>query len=645
MKKAIPVFLLLLFYIPFTSSAQILAANDSLLQLINSTAKEEVKAAAYISLGKNYLQTDFKKALPCFNKSIEIGYKEKLPVILADAYNNKGIVFIMSGEHAKALAYMDSALKYHKSTGNKQGIANVMGNIGNLYHSTGDNTKSLQYQLICLQMREELNDTTRLGPTYNGIANIYLAQHDDEKALLWYRKCLDMNRRLGNRIHEVAALCNIGIVLVRQNKLKEATAVYQMASSIADSTNNKDGKASAYMGFSQIYIEKKMFNDALSYEKKALEMMNETGNQFKENEAYGKIGEIYFDMNDYGKSIEYFTLFLNKSTEMGMKTQQRSALSNLADCYEKNGNVAMAYKYLSEYTKLNDTLLNDEKIKQATAMQTQFETERKEKENVILESKLKVQTLELMNNRYLLSGLGLLLILSVITASLLMRQNKLKAKQESLQLEQKLLRSQMNPHFIFNCLTTIESFIYENQPMEAGRYLSDFARLMRLILENSQEEYIPLNKEIKTLEYYLSLQKLRLEDHLTYEITTEGIDDPEGIDIPPMLTQPFIENAIEHGFRGISKEGHIDVAFHLIGRDKLQVQVTDNGRGINTTLQDNTNTRKHKSMALQITKERLMVLNKTKKQKVEFSISDISDEANSMTGTRVLFTIPLIYQG
>jgi tetratricopeptide (TPR) repeat protein len=642
MKKIMLISFFVFFYFSFISSAQQALTNDSLLHIINSTDKSEVKASNYILLGKNYLQSDLKKAAACIDKAINIGYSNNLPTVIADGYKLKGIISVISGEHLKGLASMDSALKYYKSTGNRQGIANVTGNIGNLYQSIGDNTRSLQYQLTCLKMREELNDTLGMGVTYNGIANIYLAQHEDDKALVWYRKCLDIDRMSNNKAFEVVALCNIGIVLVRQKKTEEASSVYQMASSIADSLNDKDGKASVYMGFSGIYIERKRWDDALSYEKKALQMMMETGNQFKANEAYGKIGEIYSYMNDYKKSIEYFTLFLNKSSEMGMKQQERQALFNLSECYEKLNDIDSAYKYLTAYNKINDTLLNEEKIKQVTAMQIKFETERKEKENVILGSKLKVQSLKLSNNRYLMFGLGSLLILSVVSAGLVVRQNKLKSKQASLQLEQKLLRSQMNPHFIFNSLTTIESFIYENQPKEAGRYLSDFARLMRLILENSLEEYIPLDKEIKTLEYYFVLQKLRLEDNLTYAICTDGIEDLENINIPPMLTQPFIENAIEHGFRGISKDGHIEVEFKITGR-QLQVQITDNGRGINSALQEvSASTGKHRSMALQITRERLMVLNRSKKQKVTFTISDISDEADHTTGTRVVFTIPLI---
>ena len=275
-------------------------------------------------------------------------------------------------------------------------------------------------------------------------------------------------------------------------------------------------------------------------------------------------------------------------------------------------------------------------------LQTKFETEKKEAEIEILAGKLQVQSLKLKNSRNIMLSLIGIFILSVLLAWLIFRQNKLKTERMAIQLEQKLLRSQMNPHFIFNSLTTIESFIYEKQPKEAGRYLSDFARLMRLILENSSEESIPLIKEIKTLEYYLQLQKLRLDGNLTYSIRTKGIEDVESINIPPMLTQPFIENSIEHGIKGIASDGHIDIEFELINDDTLRIQVTDNGIGINSALQNNSESMyKHKSMAVQITKERLLVLNKSKKQKVTFAISDISDENNLQSGTKVVFTIPV----
>ncbi len=643
MNKIFSFFLLAFLYSTGLTYGQNTMYTDSLNRVIHSSNSEEVKAANYILLGKAYFQMDFKKAIDFLDQAIKIGYKYNIVSGIADGYNNKGFAYINMGESMKALSCLDSALMYHERIGNKQGVASVLANYGNLYYAIGEYAKSLEYQLLCLKKREELNDKTGQGQTYNGIANIYLSQRDYDKALMWYKRCLDINRSAKNKTVEVSALCNIGTVLTRQSKLDEAYEVYKEAISIATSVNNKDGLAASYMGLSRIDIKNGRKNEALVHIKKAEKLFMETGNAYKVNDVKGKIGDIYSSMGDYKKAIEYYDLYVEFGKKMGMKKVVSDGLELLSECYSQLNNSEKAYQYLSEYSRMNDSMQKDEKIKQLAEMQVKFETERKERDNVILAGKLKVQSLELSNSRYLMAGLGVLFFLSVVIALLVVRQNKLKSQQTAIQLEQKLLRSQMNPHFIFNSLTTIESFIYENQPREAGKFLSDFARLMRLILENSSEEYIPLTKEIKTLEYYLVLQKLRLEDKLTYSIKTNGIEDMEGINIPPMLTQPFIENAIEHGFKGTNREGHIELEFKIIDNDILKIRVTDNGKGINNSLQENYESgSKHKSMAVQITKERLMVLNKTKKQKVTFSISDISDESSKSTGTRVEFTIPVV---
>jgi tetratricopeptide (TPR) repeat protein len=619
------------------------AYNDSIAGIIQTSGNNEVKASNYILLGKIYLKKDLKKAMDCFDNAIDLGYKNKLLQFIAEGYDNKGIVYINMGEQENAHSCLDSAMKYHSMIKNKAGIASVTSNYGNLYYSVGDYTRSLKYFLSSLEMREKIDDKLGQAKSYNGIANIYLAENDLERALTWYTRSLDLNKITKNSSIQVTALCNIGQVFVRQKKYDQALSSYYQAISVADTTNNKDGLASAYLGLSEILIDQNKFNEGLIYAKKVERLLSEIGSTFKINNLYIFLGDIYFKMKDYKKSVEYYDLLYRNGIGMNMKQYQRIALEGLSETYAKLNNSERAYYFQSKLMTLNDTLFKEERIKQIAEMQTKFETERKEQENQILAGKLKVQSLELSKNFYLMIGLGGLFLLSVVIAWLVVRQNKLRFNQAQLQLEQKLLRSQMNPHFIFNSLTSIESFIYENQPKEAGKYLSDFARLMRLILENSSEEFIPLNKEIKTLEYYLVLQKLRLEDNLTYNITTNGIEDLESIYIPPMLTQPFIENSIEHGIRGNKNEGHIDIEFKMIESEHLQIQVTDNGKGIDSRSQTN-NERKnnHKSMALQVTKERLQVLNKSKKQKVTFSISDLSHSAADKTGTKVIFTIPLV---
>jgi LytS/YehU family sensor histidine kinase len=235
-------------------------------------------------------------------------------------------------------------------------------------------------------------------------------------------------------------------------------------------------------------------------------------------------------------------------------------------------------------------------------------------------------------------AVGALLLLAIIIFILIVRQNKFRAEQRSMQLEQQLLRSQMNPHFIFNSLIAIESFIYKNEPKEAGKYLSGFARLMRLILENSKEEFVPLEKEIQTLENYLKLQKLRYDDAFEYSINVEENIDSAIIEIPPMLAQPFIENAIEHGLKGLGKKGSISINFFL-KNGELVFEVLDNGVGFEKSKAINNKAEGHRSLAITITQNRLKNLNK-KNRKIKVMMEDMKDDENRTIGAKVTFVVP-----
>ncbi|MEZ5196899.1 MAG: histidine kinase [Bacteroidales bacterium] len=211
-------------------------------------------------------------------------------------------------------------------------------------------------------------------------------------------------------------------------------------------------------------------------------------------------------------------------------------------------------------------------------------------------------------------------------------------------MEQRLLRSQMNPHFIFNSLSSIQSFIFESNPIEAGSYLSRFAELIRSILYNSREEFIPLEKEIKTLQYYFDLQQLRYTNKFDYEIDIDPLLEVESISIPPMLAQPFIENAIEHGIKHLDEKGLISVSFTLMKAETLLMMVEDNGIGIKAARSlKNEKGEEHKSLATIITKERIEILNKGKRKKLySMQINDTFDSNGMVDGTRVKFIIPFV---
>jgi sensor histidine kinase YesM len=235
--------------------------------------------------------------------------------------------------------------------------------------------------------------------------------------------------------------------------------------------------------------------------------------------------------------------------------------------------------------------------------------------------------------------MGAVLILVFMVAYLFVRQNKIKAEQANSLLEQKLLRSQMNPHFIFNSLQAIQNYILKHDEKQAVKYLSSFAAVTRNVLENSRMDAIPLKKEISLLENYLQLQKLRFKSRFEYEIVVDEAIDTENTAIPPMLAQPFIENAVEHGFHDIH-DGRITVLYALKEKE-LVMEIIDNGIGMKDGYSQS---KQHRSLALEITRERVDLMNKKAKEKVLFDIGEAFPMLNERKGVKIRFFLPLRVQ-
>jgi LytS/YehU family sensor histidine kinase len=200
----------------------------------------------------------------------------------------------------------------------------------------------------------------------------------------------------------------------------------------------------------------------------------------------------------------------------------------------------------------------------------------------------------------------------------------------------------MNPHFLFNSLASIQNFIVTEDPDKASIYLSRFSNLMRNILDSSTEEFIPLEKEIDTITYYLELQKVRYAGKFDFNIDVDENIDEENMNIPPMLAQPFIENAIEHGIKHKTTNGNIHIRFMLEG-NMIKFEVEDDGVGRSRALEIEREQKKdHRSMATLITRDRLAIMNRKLKTKISLEIIDLYNDAGNARGTKVVFEVPLI---
>jgi sensor histidine kinase YesM len=216
-----------------------------------------------------------------------------------------------------------------------------------------------------------------------------------------------------------------------------------------------------------------------------------------------------------------------------------------------------------------------------------------------------------------------------------------KLQHETSEMEMQALRAQMNPHFIFNCLNSINRFIMKNESQAASDYLTQFSRLIRLVLNNSKKTWIPLEDEMEMLGLYLDMEKLRFKDAFFFSVQCDDNTDPGSIFIPPLLLQPFVENAVWHGLMHKKENGLLTIFFKK-ENDILLCTVEDNGVGRAVAAAANSkSSQSHKSMGIKITRDRLALINGDAKdnQIASFKIEDLVDPEGRVTGTRVSLNI------
>ncbi len=313
-----------------------------------------------------------------------------------------------------------------------------------------------------------------------------------------------------------------------------------------------------------------------------------------------------------------------------------------------------AYIYLKKYIDLKDSLDNKKALWRLNMKLSNYKSAALDakKEADIALNKQKLKEGVFVRNS-LIGGLVLLFLIGVFAFRNLhlKRKNerlrlqkdlelqKLQSEQKQTELEMQALRAQMNPHFIFNCLSSINRFIIKNENKAASKYLTRFSRLMRMVLINSKKPLISLEDELQMLRLYLEMERLRFKNAFSYRISFLNEMDADNLFIPPLLLQPFCENAIWHGLMNKDDEGMLEINMENM-ENFLKCTITDNGVGRKKAGELKTKTaEKEKSMGLKITTDRLSLINGENNIQSFFKIEDLADEYGEPSGTKVMFNI------
>ncbi|MBL0743841.1 tetratricopeptide repeat-containing sensor histidine kinase [Chryseolinea lacunae] len=329
----------------------------------------------------------------------------------------------------------------------------------------------------------------------------------------------------------------------------------------------------------------------------------------------------------------------NMADTLNNPRQQVYAYQTLATLYEKNGmnmEALDAYHKFSFYVNKADTLSNLQLAKRADLIRIQKDIEELTKNVSIGKQQESLEQATVFRQQLIIYGLSFLLL--VIGAASVFSYKKAQASKVANQLlALKSLRSQMNPHFIFNALNSVNHFIAQQDERAANKFLSEFSQLMRLVLENSQEDFIPLQQELDILSLYVKLEHYRFRDKFDYTITVDENLNTDAIQVPPMLIQPYIENAVWHGLRYKHEKGHLLLTFRK-EENMLVVEITDDGIGRKQSAElKTTHQKKHQSMGLKNIRERLDILNNVYRTHYRITLNDPAEG----TGTEVRIYVPL----
>lgn len=655
--------------------------TDSLVQLLDkATGKERISVLCLLA---NQLRLDHaEQAVPYAEEAYRMAMQSDDPRIELRATHALALAYHHTGDYAKAVRYGLDAYDEAKALHDTNLIFQVGQCIVLSYLYSFNQEMAIRYAFNILDNLDSWSHPAQQFEKSIRIGWIYMMSGHYREAIPYYleteRYAFMTDRVQPEKIAlNYSHIANCYLHLAKNDSAKiylDTCEKYCVAHRVdfSDFALELKGDYFVSMGeydsalacFSQMVMAARQKGNLLDWASN-LFMIGETcklsGNTIRAVEAYLEAIEkatmlaenrIYF--LDTNKTIEsWYTpeqIVPHYMERVGLRIQDQ-AHTALYEIYKSRDDSHNALIHLEMKNIASNRLKELDKQKDVMEINTRYETERKEQQLQLLSSEYELNAVKLEQTRYFLFGLAGFIILALSVTILLIRQSRMKTIQDKTILEQRLLRAQMNPHFLFNSLSNIQGYMLENDALKANHYLSRFARLVRNILENTSRDNVSMQQEISTIENYIELQKIRYEGKFDYEINVDEDIDPESTFIPPMLAQPFIENAIEHGIRHLPSKGMITITISPYQSSQLHTchllcfEITDNGVGREqSAILEQPNNNSHRPMATSITRDRLRVLgHKVKRglrKEIGMEINDLRDEQGKVCGTHVSLVIP-----
>ena len=585
-----------------------------------------------------YLKNDAEKSIKFIGDALNVDISSNQS---AEAHELLGDVYM----HWKQY---DLAVSTYKISIQNTEIASTKLKLAKAYLKNGNFKKSIStYE----NLKE--NDLSNYEKTilFEGIGDANLEIQNITKAISFYEEGLEVAKKhlIAPKITDLNS--KIAQAYNEQGEKKKANLYFNNSLNLAEKENKKRAveekvKVAEFNSDNQDYeseieLRKEIINDIKDIERDSI-ISNESA-LTSQKQNY-KIGNALILQNKNEDAIPYLEKSRKEAGEKNDLVVGKDATRRLSEALIKKGETEEGFAMIDSYENIVDELYT--KKEQEISQAARFSRNIAEQQNRITSlesdrelSQSKYDLTQERNKRQQLIIYSLIggLILLLVTAYFMFKYIKQQKLANNL-LALKSLRSQMNPHFIFNALNSVNSFIATNDERTANKYLSDFSQLMRSVLENSEEDFIPLNKEIELLELYTKLEHFRFQDKFDYSIDVDDKIDVEGFQIPPMLLQPYIENAVWHGLRYKTEKGHLNIAIQPKSKGEITITISDDGIGRKRSKSLKTeNQKKQNSKGMNNIKKRVAILNEMYKDKVDVTIENFQDLEDA--GTKVVVTL------
>jgi tetratricopeptide (TPR) repeat protein len=569
----------------------------------------------------NKVEDCYKKAIYHFHKAGNLFRELENTVWLADSYLDRG-------EYESGFDYNKKSNELIKSVSNEfpsvyeDFYYTIAANMSRIYSTAGDYQNAINYLQIANQKFKAANSDYSMSLD---IAGLFCDMGKYDSAMRYWvenSRNTDWSSNLPNHIGFTNMV--LGDIYLGNKQYDKAIEVYKNCYQTFD-TLSETLKKYYYAGFGIM-------------------------------EASLGLAKAEDEKGNYSTALQNAKEGTLIAQQRGLRPFMMKGFEVLSSVYHHLGNNDSAYYYLSKHNIIKDSIQNTQLLLRIYGYKKESEDLKKQSKLMLLDKDNKLKGVQLKQASQqknflliILSALGLAVFFVYRSINLKRKNEKLNNEkiqtelhQRAVELEMQALRAQMNPHFIFNCLSSINRFILKNESKPASGYLVRFSRLIRMVLINSQKHLITLEDELQMLTIYLDMERLRFKDSFDYSITFLNTMETGNIFIPPLLLQPFCENAIWHGLQhlphrqaGKEVQGRLNIEFSL--KDNiLHCTISDNGIGLEKSEEmKSKSAEKEKSMGLKITTERLALLNREKGLHSFFNIENILDEKGNVAGTKI----------